>query len=143
MNNRLGPLWEIAILAVIAAGSAVNALWMLVAPRHWYEVVPGVADFGPFNEHFVRDIGCVYLTGGLALTWALFTRRWRFPLVAPVALFQGGHALLHVFDTARGHVSAHHWWLDLPTIHLPAVLLLAVAVSAGRTARLTRAEARS
>src|SRR5262249_36047357 len=94
----------------------------------WYEVIPGVTDFGPYNAHFVRDIGCIYLASGLALTWALFSNRYRFSLVAVVAAFHGAHAILHIFDTARGHVAAHHWWRDLPTIYLPAVLLAAILI---------------
>jgi len=115
---------------VIAAGNLANAVWMLAAPRHWYETIPGAADFGPYNEHFVRDIGCIYLTTALALTWALVSIRHRFVLLAVVTVFHVAHAMLHVFDTAGGHVSADHWWLDLPTIYLPALALLAVTLSA-------------
>ena len=53
------------LLAVIGAGSAANALWMLVGPMHWYTDLPAaVPDTGPFNPHFVRDIGCAFATVG-------------------------------------------------------------------------------
>ena len=136
MNIQPRQVGTLAVMGMIAAGSLANAAWMLGAPLHWYETVPGVSDFGPYNAHFVRDIGCTYLTVSLALTWALFTSRHRLPLVTMVALFHGAHALLHIFDTALGHVSPHHWWLDLPTIYLPALLLAAILLtirsSAGR-----------
>src|SRR5438874_302110 len=83
------PSWPLAVMATIAAGTLANAAWMLAAPLHWYETVPGVTDFGPYNAHFVRDIGCIYLTAGLALTWALFTSRHRLSLVTLVAVFYG------------------------------------------------------
>ncbi|MEO8115730.1 MAG: hypothetical protein ABI655_15180, partial [Phenylobacterium sp.] len=41
---------------------AANGLYMLFAPAPWYGAVPGVPSTGPFNPHFVRDIGAAYLT---------------------------------------------------------------------------------
>jgi hypothetical protein len=133
MNAHPQETWVAAILGMTAAGILANAIWMLAAPLHWYESMPGVVDFGPFNMHFVRDIGCIYLTAGLALTWAVLSPRYRLPLVAVVALFHGAHAALHVCDTAMGHVSAHHWWLELPTIYVPALLLAALLISIRRS----------
>ena len=119
--------WGMCFL-VIGVGSVANALWMLIAPETWYEHLPAaVPDFGPFNVHFVRDIGCAYLTIGVALVWAARSPRVRFPLLAASAVFYVAHSLLHVYDTARGHVDASHWLLDFPVIHLPAILLVVAA----------------
>jgi hypothetical protein len=112
-----------------------NALWMFADPLHWYHDLPaGVPDFGPFNPHFVRDIGCAFATVGVAQIWAAFSRRYRIPLISVSAIFLVAHALLHIFDTATGAVEPHHWWLDLPGVYLPAVVM---AVS---TAILVRRE---
>ena len=49
------------------AGAAVlggNGLAMLFAGLWWYGVVPGVTATGPYNPHFVRDIGAAYLVAG-------------------------------------------------------------------------------
>ena len=102
---------------------------------HWYQELPAaVPDTGPFNPHFVRDIGCAFATAGAALVWAAFERRWRLPLVAIATLFFTAHALLHVYDTAVGNLPHSHWALDLPGVYLPAVLLVIV------TARLRAKE---
>lgn len=125
MNPR--TTWIAPVLGLIAVLSGANALWMLAAPEHWYHYVPAaVPDFGPYNVHFVRDLGCAYLTVAGALLAALRRPAWRLPLVATALAFFGLHALIHVFDTGRGHVEAHHWLLDLPTTYLPVALLLAV-----------------
>ena len=50
------------VLALILAG---NGVMMLLAPLPWYDAVPGVVATGPFNPHFVRDIGAAYLVAGL------------------------------------------------------------------------------
>lgn len=128
MNRRLdGWGW---LLLVLGAGSVLNALWMLADPLRWYHDLPaGVPDTGPFNAHFVRDIGCAFLAVGVAQMWAAAAKPWRTPLVAVSAVFVVGHAVLHVFDTARGAVPSDHWWLDLPGVYLPALLLGVASVT--------------
>ena len=62
-----GRGWSL-LLAAMGIGSIANGLWMLADPGHWYEHLPaGVPDTGPLNAHFVRDIGCAFLTMGGAL----------------------------------------------------------------------------
>lgn len=114
--------WFYGLLA-LGIGMLVNAGWMLLDPLRWYHDLPaGVPDFGEFNPHFVRDIGCAFLTVGVALAWAAFSPSHRYPLVATAALFLLAHAALHVYDTGRGAVDSHHWWLDVPGVYAPAIV---------------------
>ena len=114
----------VAAIAVLAAATSINGVWMLGAPLHWYNNVPaGVPDYGPFNAHFVRDIGIAFLTVGAALGWAAVRPAARFELVAVAAIFAVLHGVLHVLDTARGHVDSSHWLLDAPGVYLPAGVL--------------------
>ena len=117
------------LLVFVAVTSAANAVWMLADPAHWYSDLPAaVPDTGPYNEHFVRDIGVAFVTMAVAFGWAAFVPRWRPPLVAVGTVFFAGHALLHAFDTLRGALDGDHWLLDLPAVYLPAVILVPVAV---------------
>jgi hypothetical protein len=126
------------IYLIFGLGSIANAAWMLAGPMHWYTDLPAaVPDTGPFNAHFVRDIGCAFLTAGSALVWAAFAPAWRWPLVALATLFLTTHAVLHVYDTARGFLPRDHWWLDFPGVYLPALVLLVYCE------RLRRAQPRS
>jgi len=136
MTGRLGG-WGILFL-VLGVGSLANAAWMLVDPLRWYHDLPaGVPDFGPFNPHFVRDIGCAFATVGAALVWAAFAPAFRLPLVGTAAIFYLAHAALHVYDTARGAVDAQHWLQDLPGVYLPAAILaVATYVHLARTGDL-------
>ena len=112
------------IVLAVGALSLGNALWMLVGPMHWYTDLPAaVPDTGPFNPHFVRDIGCAFLAAGLALLWADRSPRYRVPLVSVAAIFLAAHAILHAYDTLRGALGHDHWLLDLPGVYLPGVLL--------------------
>lgn len=109
---------------VIGLGTLANGIWMLADPGHWYEGLPAaVPHYGPLNVHFVRDIGCAFVTVAVALIWAARRPEVRFPLVTVAALFLGAHALLHIHDTSRGIVESHHWLMDLPGVYLPAVVL--------------------
>ena len=116
-------------LGLAGLANLANGFWMLADPKLWYTELPAaVPDFGPFNEHFVRDIGGVFLTFGIALLWAAARPALRFPLVAVTALFFGFHAAFHVYDTARGFVDATHWWIDFPGVYLPALVLAGAAL---------------
>lgn len=118
--------WLFLVLGVAMVG---NALWMLVGPMHWYTELPAaVPDTGPFNAHFVRDIGCAFLTVGVALLWAALEPGLRRPLIVVAALFLASHALLHVYDTARGALDASHWGLDLLGVYVPALLVVGAAM---------------
>lgn len=115
-------------LALFALGIGANAAWMLFDPEGWYRNLPaGVPDTGPFNAHFVRDIGCAFATLAVALAVAAGRPRWRAPLLGLTALFFTAHAALHVFDTLRGALDAGHWALDFPGVYAPAFLLVALA----------------
>lgn len=112
------------LLLAIGIGMAANALWMLAGPMHWYNELPAaVPDTGPFNPHFVRDIGCAFLTVGAALIWAAYSERYRIPLTAIATFFLTCHALLHIYDTVGGYLDHNHWWLDFPGVYFPALLL--------------------
>ncbi len=123
-------------LWALAAITAANALWMLLQPTTWFTDLPAaVPDFGPYNEHFVRDIGCAFAMVALALGWAARCPAFRAPLVTLAAFFLVAHALLHIFDTARGFVGAAHWWIDFPGVYVPAAATLWLALAAHSRAR--------
>ena len=125
------------IFGLSGLGLLANALFMLVAPFNWYHDLPAaVPDFGPCNEHFVRDIGCAMLVFGLVSLAAAKMPTLRFQAATLLAAFYGVHSLLHIFDTARGFVSSEHWLIDLPLVHVPALLFIAMAIKTRQEARV-------
>jgi hypothetical protein len=124
------------LLIALTAGTLANALWMLVAPFQWYRLLPaGVPDFGAYNPHFVRDLGCAFFTVGVMLVEAVRTPA-RTRLLAGFALvFYGAHALVHVFDTLSGHVAMHHFLTDLPLTYIPVAILGITVFSRSDTAQ--------
>ena len=126
--------WAV-VLGVLALLNAANAVWMLAAPEHWYHELPAdVPASGPFNAHFVRDIGCAFVVVAAAYAWAALRRAHRFAFAALAALFLVAHAALHVFDSVRGYLPAGHWHDDVALVYAPAILALAVTVALARSA---------
>jgi uncharacterized protein YjeT (DUF2065 family) len=113
-----------AIVAwIVGLGLVANGLTMLAVPDAWYGLVPGVPQTGPFNPHFVRDIGAAYLVAGASLVWFALDRAARPAALAGAALL-AIHALVHLWDAAAGREHVHQLLIDLPTIFLPPALAI-------------------
>ena len=111
---------------ILGIGLAANGLIMLVVPADWYAMVPGVVETGPFNAHFVRDIGVAYLVAGATLTWFAINEAAR-PAAFAGAAFLALHALVHLWDAAAGPEHAHQLLVDLPPVFLPPALAIWIA----------------
>jgi hypothetical protein len=101
--------------------NVANGLVMLFASSTWWNSVPGVADTGPFNLHFVQDVGVAFLVAGLALG----AHAWRpafWPAAVAGAGFLAAHAVIHLVMIASGH--DHHAAANLAAVILPAALAL-------------------
>jgi hypothetical protein len=107
--------------------SLSNGAWMLLFPQSWYTDLPAdVPHTGPFNAHFVRDLGVAFLVSGLAFAWSARNIDRSYPVHIGLTIFFTGHALIHLLDIATGHLPTTHWLIDLPGVFLPALLLMLV-----------------
>lgn len=114
------------LVRILGSILAANGVLMLMMPHFWYSTTPGVPGTGPFNPHFVRDIGCAYLASGCALVWFAFDVRARAAALAAAA-FLVLHAFVHAWDIAAGRDTLAHIWFELATVFLPAALALWLA----------------
>lgn len=109
------------LAAILAVLNVTNGLMMLFAGTFWFESVPGAAETGPFNPHFVQDVGAAFLVSGLALA----VRAWR-PAYWPAAIagagFLAAHGLIHLASIVAGH--DHHAAFDAVAVVLPSALAL-------------------
>jgi hypothetical protein len=106
-------IWTVN-LALIA-----NGAFMLLWPETWYGFVPGAVDTGPFNPHFVRDIGSAYLVAGGSLLWFTLEKRAR-PAAIAAAAFLALHAVVHLWDTVAGREALVQLLEEGPIVILPA-----------------------
>jgi AhpD family alkylhydroperoxidase len=74
----------------------LNALAMLIAGPLWYANTPGVTETGPYNAHFVADIGVAFAAVTASLLMGLLPLPHARLFVLPGAIFLIGHALVHV-----------------------------------------------
>jgi hypothetical protein len=114
---RIKLAWVLGLLA------AANGVFMLIVPAPWYAIVPGVPNTGPFNAHFIRDIGAAFLVAGGSLVWFAHDARAR-PAALACAAFFALHALVHLGDVVSGRESSYQALCDLPTVYLGALLAL-------------------
>jgi hypothetical protein len=133
-------LWIGVALALSAAAEA-NGLFMLASPELWYFAVPGVTDTGPFNQHFVRDIGLIFLFIGTAFLAGVMLPRYRIVLWLAPTLWLWGHALFHFWEVAVGICGPAVLVRDFPAVTLPAIIgtvLTLWAAFEGRAAESAR-----
>ena len=111
------------VAGLIGVFHAANGFYMVTAPERWFTGAPGAMATGPFNSHFVMDVGFAFVAGGVAfLAFA-----WR-PKLKLLALGASGflvlHALFHLSNLIHGHMV--HAITDI-SIALPVILGLAIS----------------
>lgn len=111
---------------------AANGVFMLVAPMAWYETVPGVPATGPFNQHFLRDIGLIFVLLGGAVLVGVLRPAMRIVLWGAVTLWLAGHAFFHVWEVLAGICAPSALARDFPAVSLPAIIAAALVLWAER-----------
>jgi hypothetical protein len=124
---------------VLGVAAGVNGLYMLYSPEGWYFAVPGVTTTGPFNQHFIRDIGLIFLFLGTAFLVGAARPQYRIVLWAAPTLWLWGHALFHFWEVAVGICGPSAIARDFPAVTLPAILGTILTLWAVANARAERA----
>jgi hypothetical protein len=129
----MNPLLQRSCLAVLALTGLFVGGWAYFAPLHWYHTFPGMGlqwlpVLGPFNEHFAKDVGAMYLATA-ALSLVAFAHLSNRALMRATALTLSVFNLLHLIY----HVPMLHMYgpLDatLNAVILTVVLLCSLAVA--------------
>lgn len=118
----------LALAVLLGVAAIANGTFMLVAPESWYFAVPGVTTTGPFNQHFVRDIGLVFLLLVGSFLLGAAQPQLRVLLWAAPSIWLSGHALLHFWEVTVGICSASVIPRDFPAVTLPAIAGLVLTV---------------
>ena len=116
----------ITVAVVLGVAAIANAIYMLAAPEAWYFAVPGVTTTGPFNQHFVRDIGLIFLFLGIAFLLGAAQPHLRVLLWAASTIWLSGHGLFHFWEVAVGICAVSDLSRDFPAVTLPALLGAAI-----------------
>jgi len=127
--------WRV-LAALMAAFHGLNGLKMIFDPAGWYASVPGIAHTGPFNGHFVPDIGFIFVVSaaGFAI-WAALPRAasaW----VVMGALWPALHAVFHVYGFGHHLPEGTALFTETAGVILPGLVGLAVAGAALKRERI-------
>ena len=121
----LARVWIARLLALLLAA---NAAYMVFAAEAWYRAVPGVTATGPFNHHFVGDVGVAFLAAAAALFAGSLKPERLAGFALPAAIFLAGHALLHLVGYGIHAGGGNTWFTDAFAIYLPALIALWLAL---------------
>lgn len=127
----------IGVAVALGMAAVANGLLMLALPEAWYFAVPGVTDRGSFNQHFVRDIGLIFLFISPAFLIGAASSRYRIVLWAAPTAWLCGHALFHFWEVAVGICGPAVIARGFPAVTFPALIgtaLIFWAIAEGRTA---------
>lgn len=91
------------LILLTAVGFGVGG-WAYGAPLHWYTTFPGLGMqwlpvLGPYNEHFVKDVGAMYLGLAALSAVALYYLGNRAVVVVTgvaVSVFNALHLIYHL-----------------------------------------------
>ncbi|MGH8516172.1 MAG: hypothetical protein ACREUE_01805 [Panacagrimonas sp.] len=106
---------------------SLNGLAMLLIPQTWFGLVPSVPPTGPFNPHFVRDVGIAYVVCGWAMAWFALDPLRGAGAAIGAAVLQIAHSFLHVWDLIAGRSEAILFVLDIVLVIVPAALMMWLA----------------
>lgn len=118
----------LSVATLFGVALLCNGVSMLVSPEVWYVAVPGVTTTGPFNQHFLRDIGLIFLFLGGAFLLGAARPDLRVIFWAAPTLWLSGHALFHFWEVAVGICSSAVIPRDFPAVTLPAIIGLVLTL---------------
>ena len=112
-------------LFVLAGIQLFEGLALALAPGRFYDAV---ADFGPRNDHDLRDMAAFYLAAAMALAVAARRPAWRVPVLALCVMQYALHALNHLLDLGDADPG---WVGPVDVVSIGALgIVLAVALRA-------------
>ncbi|MEM7097357.1 MAG: hypothetical protein AAF541_03790 [Pseudomonadota bacterium] len=119
-----------AVAVLLGLAMIANGIFMTVAPEPWYWAIPGVPDRGPFNQHFIRDVGFIYGIAGAAFLYGAINVTQRFQLWLIPTAWLTFHAIFHVWEVIVGICGPEALAQDFAGVTLPALLSIALVYHA-------------
>ena len=114
--------WIRILVLVAGLNYVLTGLALLVAPTWFFE---NIGAFGPFNRHYLGDLGAFLLPMGIGLVVAARQPRQHYVLIAVVAAGNIIHASNHIYDAILGQEDLAHWLSDtIPLVFFAVVFML-------------------
>lgn len=130
-----GHLHRVCLIVLTIAGLSLG-VWAYFAPLHWYTTFPGMGMswlpvLGPYNEHFVKDIGATLLALGVLSALAVYYLANRAVVVITGVSWSTFNALHLIYHLGMLHMyGPRDAVLNVVTLSLLLAASLAVLVPA-------------
>jgi len=103
----------------------LTGVYIAVLPHEFYLNAPGAQATGPYNMHFIRDVGFAFLSSSAAIGYGIYSG------VKPVMVFGSLWLLIHgIFHltlwTIRGMQFDSAAMIDMMVVSIPAVATFAL-----------------
>lgn len=115
------------LISALVAFYLLTGLYIAILPHEFYLSAPGASDTGPYNMHFVRDVGFAFLTSAAAIGYGLYAGQ------KPVMVFGSIWLLMHgLFHLSLWALHGMHFdgaaLIDAVTVSIPAILIFALCL---------------
>jgi hypothetical protein len=120
------------ILFLFGLACALNGTVMMLAPTLWFGAISGVSETGPFNAHFVRDVGAAYVASGVGFL-ALSSKPQWWPAAVVGLVFLLAHGGIHVLEVIVGHHPPSALLRDAPAVLVGPLLGVWCVINTVRT----------
>jgi len=113
-------------LLILGALTLLTGPYLFFAPNAFYENTPGVSMMGPFNLHFIRDVGLAFLVSGGAVIFGVLQRNRGLAVAG--ALWPFLHGLFHFqIWIGRGIPFDQVAAFDFVAVIIPAAAMMVLA----------------
>ena len=105
----------------------LTGLYIAILPQDFYFSAPGVQATGPYNMHFIRDVGFAFLTSSAAVGYGIYAGLRPLMLFGSLWLLIHGlfHLSLWVFHGAPLDSAA---LVDAILVSIPAIAIFALCL---------------
>ena len=122
MSFKTNLIWALVVFYLF------TGIYLAALPHHFYHNAPGVTDTGPYNSHFIRDVGFAFTLSALAIAYGV--RNELKPLVLFGASWLVTHGIFHLVLWLGHHAHFSPVALtDLAVVVLPAMLTGFLAIT--------------
>ena len=115
------------LIWVLAAYYLLTGVYIAVLPNDFYLNAPGALETGPYNMHFIRDVGFAFLTSSVAIGYGLYAKEKAVMVFGSLWLLIHGlfHLTLWVIHGMRFDGAAA---VDAVLVSLPAIAVFTLCL---------------
>ena len=108
------------VLVLLGVSQLLVGAVMVLAPNDFFEQI---AHYGPYNDHYIRDVATFYLALGGCLLVAVARPSWQVPLLTFALVQYALHLLNHLWDVADGEPA----WIG--PVNAIGIALIAIVIA--------------